>query len=117
MGRAKALLPFDGEPLILHIARKLKSIFSDLVVVAAPDQELPAVGAKLVRDEVAYQGPVGGIYYGMRAAVGEFCFVTSCDVPFLSIDLVRHLVSLIEDSDIVAPYWQERFQPLCGVYR
>jgi molybdopterin-guanine dinucleotide biosynthesis protein A/molybdopterin converting factor small subunit len=117
MGRAKALLPFDGEPLILHIARKLKSIFIDLVVVAAPDQELPATGAKLVRDEVAYQGPVGGIYYGMRDAAGEFCFVTSCDVPFLSIDLIRYLVSLIEDNDIVAPYWEERFQPLCAVYR
>jgi molybdopterin-guanine dinucleotide biosynthesis protein A/molybdopterin converting factor small subunit len=117
MGRTKALLPFDGEPLILHIAHKLKSIFSDLVVVAAPDQELPAAGAKLVRDEVAYQGPVGGIYYGLREAAGEFCFITSCDVPFLSIDLIRYLVSLIEDNDIVAPYWQDRFQPLCAVYR
>jgi molybdopterin-guanine dinucleotide biosynthesis protein A/molybdopterin converting factor small subunit len=117
MGRPKALLPFDGEPLICHVARKLKSLFSDLVVVAAPGQEMPATGAKLVRDEVAYQGPVGGIYYGMREAAGEFCFVTSCDVPFVNVDLIRHLISLIENCDIVAPYWEDRFQPLCAVYR
>jgi len=117
MGSAKALLRFDGEPLILHLARKLDALFSNLVVVAAPGQDLPPLPGTLVRDEVAYQGPVGGIYYGLRAAAGEVAFVTSCDVPFLQAELVAHLVSLIEDYDVVAPYWQERFQPLCAVYR
>ena len=117
MGRPKALLPFDGEPLICQVARKLQFLFPDLVVVAAPDQEMPATGAKLVRDEVAYQGPVGGIYYGMRAAAGEVCFVTSCDVPFLNVELIRYLLSLIAEYDVVAPYWEDRFQPLCAVYR
>ena len=117
MGRPKALLPFDGVPLICHVARKLQIHFSDLVVVAAPGQDMPDTGAKLVRDEVAYQGPVGGIYYGMLAAAGEFCFVTSCDVPFLNGELIRHLVSLIGEYDVVAPYWEDRFQPLCAVYR
>jgi molybdopterin-guanine dinucleotide biosynthesis protein A/molybdopterin converting factor small subunit len=133
MGRPKALLPFDGEPLILHIARKLQSLFSDLIIVAAPDQQFDLKSllsshpndldkpnrpkVTLVHDDIAYQGPVGGIYYGMREAAGEFCFVTSCDVPFLSTDLIGYLVALIDDNDIVAPYWQERFQPLCAVYR
>jgi molybdopterin-guanine dinucleotide biosynthesis protein A len=40
------------------------------VVVAAPGQEIPALTVELVRDEVAYQGPVGGIYYGLKAAGG-----------------------------------------------
>src|ERR1041384_6310426 len=116
MGRAKALLPFDGEPLICHVARKLEFFFSDPCVVAPPGREMPATGAKLVRDEVAYQGPVGGIYYGMRAAAGEVCFVTSCDVPFLNVELIRNLLSLIGEYDVVAPYWEDRFQPLCAVY-
>ena len=82
MGRPKSLLLFDGEPLIVHIVRALKQMFAEIVLVAAPDQELPDLPVVLVRDEVAYQGPVGGIYYGLKAAGGEFCFVTSCDVPF-----------------------------------
>lgn len=117
MGSPKALLRFENDPLILHLARKLNAIFPDLVIVAAPGQDLPAVPGKIVRDEVAYQGPVGGIFYGLRASVGEFSFVTSCDVPFLSTELVAYLVSLIEDHDVVVPYWQDRFQPLCAVYR
>lgn len=117
MGQAKALLVFDEEPLIAHIARALKRMFAEIVVVAAPEQELPALPAKMVRDEVAYQGPVGGIYYGLRAAAGEFSFVTSCDAPFLNTALISYLIGQISDYDVVVPFWEERYQPLHAVYR
>ena len=117
MGRPKSLLLFDGMPLIVHLARALKRMFAETVIVAAPEQELPPLPAILVRDEVPYQGPVGGIYYGLRAASGKFCFVTSCDVAFLNPSLISHLLSQISDCDVVVPHWQERFQPLHAVYR
>src|SRR4030095_9937535 len=117
MGRPKALLPFDGEPLIAHIVRRLGRVFAETVVVAAPDQELPTLLVALVRDRVAYQGPVSGIYHGLKAATKEVCFVTSCDAPFLNLSLISHLLSQIPDWDVVVPFWQERFQPLHAVYR
>lgn len=117
MGRPKALLPFDGEPLIVHVVRALKKMFAETVVVAAPDQELPILPAILARDEVAYQGPVSGIYHGLKTATKEVCFVTSCDAPFLNLQLIAHLLTQISDYDVVVPYWQERFQPLHAVYR
>ena len=117
LGRPKALLPFDGEPLIVHIVRHLKRVFAETVVVAAPEQELPLLPVALVRDQVAYQGPVSGIYRGLKAATKEVCFVTSCDAPFLDLALISHLLSEISDCDVVVPFWQERFQPLHAVYR
>jgi len=117
MGQPKALLPFDGEPLIAHTVRTLRRLFSDIVVVAAPEQELPSLSVTLVRDEVAYQGPVGGILYGLRAAQTEIAFVTSCDAPFLNLELIAFLVTQMSDHDVVVPYWQERLQPLHAVYR
>jgi hypothetical protein len=48
MGRPKALLPFNNEPLLVHILRALKSMFAEAVVVAAPDQELPPLAATVV---------------------------------------------------------------------
>ncbi|MEK7340920.1 MAG: molybdenum cofactor guanylyltransferase, partial [Candidatus Binatota bacterium] len=117
MGRPKALLPFDGGPLIAHIVRTLERLFSDIVVVAAPGQELPPLPVTLVRDVVAYQGPVGGICYGLRAATREIGFVTSCDAPFLNLRLISHLISQISNHDVVVPYWQSRFQPLHALYR
>ncbi len=125
MGRPKALLLFDGEPLIVHIVRTLERLFAETIVVAAPEQELPplrrssgqALPVTLVQDEVAYQGPVGGIYYGLRAAGREIGFVTSCDVPLLNLSLISYLISQVSDYDVVVPYWQGRFQPLHAVYR
>ena len=117
MGQAKALLAFDGESLIAHVVRALKRMFAEVVIVAAPDQELPPLAATLVRDEVAYQGPVGGIYYGLRAAGGEICFITSCDAPFLDAALIAYLIAQIPAYDVVVPYWEERYQPLHAVYR
>ena len=61
MGRPKALLPFDDEPLVSHVVTTLAALFADIVVVASPGQDLPAMPVTLVRDDVAYQGPVGGI--------------------------------------------------------
>ncbi len=117
MGRPKSLLLFDGEPLIVHIVRALNQMFAETVIVAAPEQELPDLPAILVRDEVAYQGPVGGIHYGLKAASGKICFVTSCDVPFLNAALISHLTSRIANHDVVVPYWENRFQPLHAAYR
>jgi molybdenum cofactor guanylyltransferase len=117
MGRPKALLPFDDEPLIAHIVRALQHLFPDIVVVAAPDQELPPLPVTLVRDDVPFQGPVGGIYYGLKAAGGEFCFVTSCDAAFLNYSLISNLLSEISNYDVVVPFWDNRFQPLHAVYR
>jgi molybdenum cofactor guanylyltransferase len=117
MGRAKALLPFDNEPLIVHIVRQLEPLFDETIVVAAPGQELPILPARIVHDEVAHQGPVGGIYYGLRAASGDPAFVTSCDSVFLSRPLIQHLLSFRgPDHDAVVPRWEGRLQPLLGVY-
>jgi len=117
MGSPKSLLPFGDEPLIARIVSALQRIFSEIVVVAAPDQELPSLPVQLVRDQVAYQGPVGGIYYGLKAAEGKFSFVTSCDAVFLNPRLITHLISQITDCDVVVPWWEARFQPLHAVYR
>jgi len=117
MGRPKALLPFDGEPLIAHIVRSFKELFADVVVVIAPDQVLPALPVTVVRDEVAYRGPVSGIYHGLNAAKGEASFVGSCDIPFLNLSLISHLVSQVHNHDVVVPYWAGRYQPLFALYR
>lgn len=117
MGTSKALLLFENEPLIVHLVATLRRLFAEVVVVAAPGQDLPSMPVTLVRDEVPYQGPVGGIYYGLSAASRNVSFVTSCDSAFLNADLISYLVSQISEHDIVVPRWQGRFQPLHAVYR
>jgi len=117
MGTPKASLLFDHEPLLVHIVRALGRLFPEIVVVAAPAQELPPVPATVVRDEVPHQGPVGGLCYGLRATSDAWSFVTSCDVAFLDAGLISYLLSRIGDADVVVPHWEQRLQPLHAVYR
>lgn len=117
MGQPKALLPFDGQPLIVHLIAALRPLFHEVVVVAAPDQELPALPAKLVRDAVPYQGPVGGIFYGLSAAESDVGFAISCDAVFLNRELIRLVLLRVAHHDAAVPYWQDHFQPLHAAYR
>jgi molybdenum cofactor guanylyltransferase len=117
MGTPKALLLFDDVPLIVHVVTALRRLFAEIVVVTAPGQDVPSMPAKIVRDEVAYQGPVGGIYYGLAAADGEAAFVASCDSAFLNLDLISYVLSQLPEHDVVVPHWEGRFQPLHAAYR
>jgi molybdopterin-guanine dinucleotide biosynthesis protein A len=116
MGEPKALLAFDGEPLIAHTVRLLASAFAHVIVVAAPGQPLPSLPARRVDDELPHQGPVGGICYGLKATTTAVAFVASCDAPFLNLGLISYLVSRSAGHDVVVPRWQERLQPLHAVY-
>lgn len=66
---------------------------------------------------MTHQGPVGGIYYGLRAAAEEVSFVSACDAPFLNVALIEFLLARLGDADVGVPFWQERLQPLHAVYR
>jgi molybdopterin-guanine dinucleotide biosynthesis protein A len=117
MGSPKALLLFDGQPLIAHIVATLRRLFDEIVVVAAPGQTLPSMAVTLVHDDVAHQGPVGGMYYGLRAASHDVSFVAACDSAFLSPALISHLLTQVDEHDVAVPRWQGRLQPLHAVYR
>ena len=116
MGQPKALLPFAGQPLIVRVAERLLEVTNDLTVVASSGQELPELRARVVHDAHEYQGPVAGLARGLAASRGTHAFVTSCDSPFLNLDLVRWLLDEAASWDVVIPSWEGRLNPLHAVY-
>ncbi len=123
MGRPKAWLPFGGEPLLVRVVSRIAEAASPIVVVAAPDQELPALpaGVRIVRDAVSGRGPLQGILAGLSALEGlaEAAYVSSTDAPFVHPELVRRLEVLRTegDHDIAVPRAQGHHHPLAAVYR
>src|SRR2546423_5298546 len=87
MGRPKAWLPMAGELMLPRVVRLLGEAVSPIVVVAAPEQDLPPLPAevKVVRDEEKGRGPLQGLAAGLTALQGEVdaAYASSCDVPFL----------------------------------
>lgn len=88
MGRDKALLEVEGEPLIRRTVQRLEPIFENLIVVTNRAEVGKAAGVKAIADAHASKGPLTGI----EAALLHFqqpVFIVACDLPFLNADLIR----------------------------
>lgn len=121
MGRPKAWLPFAGERMLPRVVRLLGTVVDPVVVVAAPDQEVPPLPADVavVRDEAKGRGPLQGLAAGLTALRGqaEAAYLSSCDVPFLQPAFVRRLIDLLGDNAICVPRAGDYHHPLAAVYR
>jgi molybdopterin-guanine dinucleotide biosynthesis protein A len=121
MGRPKAWLPLGGEIMLPRVVRLLGEVVSPLVVVAAPDQDLPPLPAsvQVVRDEVRGRGPLQGLATGLSALQGrcDAAYVSSCDAPFLQPAFVRRMTALLGEHAICVPRIGDYYHPLAAVYR
>lgn len=119
MGQAKAWLPFGGEVMLARVVRLLREVVAPIVVVAAPDQEVPALeDVAIVRDPCEGLGPLQGLAAGLAAlrGVADVAFFSACDVPLLEPAFVRRMLALLGDAWICVPE-VERLHPLSAVYR
>jgi molybdopterin-guanine dinucleotide biosynthesis protein A len=121
MGRPKAWLPFGAELMLPRVVRLLREVVSPIVVVAAPDQDVPPLPAEVpvVRDEEKGRGPLQGLAAGLTAVRGraDAAYLSSCDVPFLQPAFVRRLIELLGDHAICVPRVGDYHHPLAAVYR
>jgi molybdopterin-guanine dinucleotide biosynthesis protein A len=121
MGRPKLSLPFAGELMLPRIVRILSQVVQPIVVVAAPDQELPALpeGVLITRDDRPHDGPLRGIACGLQRLQGlaDAAYVSSCDVPLLKPEFVREMIARLGDHEIAVPDENGFVHPLAGVYR
>lgn len=121
MGQPKAWLPFAGELMLPRVVRLLRTSVEPVVVVAAPDQNLPQLPSEilLVRDEEKSRGPLQGLSAGLQALTGrcDAAYASSCDVPFLNPAFVRRMIELLSDHRICVPHVDGFHHPLAAVYR
>jgi molybdopterin-guanine dinucleotide biosynthesis protein A len=121
-GRDKASEVVDGRTLLQHIVDSVSTLASEVIVVAAKGGSFPSVECPLPLREVEDlrdgTGALGGLYSGLMAAAHEWSVALACDMPLLSLPLLRHLEGLIDDQvDVVVPRWQGREEPLHALYR
>ncbi len=121
MGQPKAWLPIAGEIMLPRIVRLLGEVVAPMVVVAAPDQDLPALpdDVRIVCDEEKGRGPLQGLAAGLAALQGQAdaAYATSCDVPFLRPAFVRRMIELLGSRQICVPRVGKYHHPLAAVYR
>lgn len=83
-GRDKLAEPLDGCPMLDHAIEAVRSLATEILVVAAPDANpLLPEGATLVHDPVAFEGPLAGVLVGLGAARESIVLVVGGDMPTL----------------------------------
>jgi molybdopterin-guanine dinucleotide biosynthesis protein A len=118
LGMDKAFLPILGQPLIALTTQRLATLSDDLIVVTNEPGAYSALRlpARLVGDERPGQGSLMGIYSGLKEARHSHALVVACDMPFLSLPLLRHLTTLTAGYDVVIPRLGSMLEPLHAIY-
>jgi molybdopterin-guanine dinucleotide biosynthesis protein A len=127
MGTEKALLELGSETLIETVIHRLESLFDNVIVATAKGNSFPELGLTEVSDIYRGCGSLGGLHAGLTAADSDYVFAVACDMPLVSTALVRRMISLSEEFDVVVPRIQAEhadkreseemwFEPLHAVY-
>ena len=119
MGRDKAMLPWQGTRLALHIGREVEQAVGNVTLVGV-------IGAKelwpqAIPDAIAEIGPLGGLITALRHTTADWNLIVACDLPHVDRELIRKIRAAAGvDADCVACRTESRtekgWEPLCAAY-
>ena len=115
LGQNKALLEYDGVPMIRRIAEQCVA-FPEKILSSPID--LPVEGFWRIADDTPECGPLGGIVSALRQCRSEALLVLSCDLACYRAELGDYLLSFLDSG---WPAWclrsrDGRTHYLCGIY-
>jgi FdhD protein len=121
MGVDKTLLDIDGQALISRVAAAVDGACEQTIVVTNRPEALADVAlapdVRIVSDEVAYQGPLGGLATALAETNTEWLLVVAADMPHLDPQVIRALWALRDGADAVVPVGAKGPEPLLALYR
>lgn len=96
----KGLVNFLNQPMIAHVAQRLKPQVNEIIINANTETErYAALGYPVIQDNiVGYAGPLAGLHAGMRAAKNLYILSVPCDSPLLAVDLAKRLTTALVES-------------------
>jgi molybdopterin-guanine dinucleotide biosynthesis protein A len=116
-GRNKALIEWNGRPLLDYIRQAFGDLFQEIILVTNAPGDFAVWDMTLVTDLFAERSSLTGIHAGLFYAKHPLAFVTACDTPLLQPALIRMLLETAsEDTDVVIPQTENGLEPLCAVY-
>jgi molybdopterin-guanine dinucleotide biosynthesis protein A len=116
MGRDKAGLEFEGEPLAVRVLRVLRDVSDEILVASGDGERLAWLGERQIPDMANDAGPLAGLIAGLDAATAPLVTAVAVDMPYASAPVLRLLVDAWDGEDAVAPRTERGLEPLHAVY-
>jgi molybdopterin-guanine dinucleotide biosynthesis protein A len=120
MGVDKTLLPVDGETLLARVVDAVSAVCAHTIVVTNREEQIAAAGlpadTPVLIDEVAYQGPLGGLVTALKDAPDDWVLAVAADVPWLEPKVIRALWDAREGAQVVVTVTEKGVEPLLALY-
>lgn len=130
MGQDKGLMLFNDKPLILHVLETASEVADEIIMVLRDSEQLREYKSMLKEynfskknliiciDPIKDQGPLMGIYSGLKNTGSNRALVVPCDSPFISKNFIENIFNIVEDKfDAIVPKWSDgRIEPLHAIY-
>jgi len=122
MGRDKALLEWEGVPLLRRTHELLVSVCGGATVVG-PAVRYSSLNLPLIEDLRTGCGPLAGLEAVLADCAGkaDWALVVACDMPGLEAGSLEHLIAEARrqpEAQAVLPLSPSgREEPLCALYR
>ena len=116
-GHNKAFLEINGRTILDRLLSSLQTVFAEILLVTRRPDQYDGYPIRLVEDIHKGRSSLTGIHAGLVNARAAFGFAVPCDIPFLRPDLIRLMLDELEpDLDVVVPFYDGHYQPLCAIY-
>jgi molybdopterin-guanine dinucleotide biosynthesis protein A len=120
LGRDKIQETVGAESLLQRVLFQLTPFNGDVIIVTDDRRHLSQLddyqGARVVTDILPGKGVLGGIYTGLTESSSPYNLVVAGDMPFLNQALLRYMVGLSANFDLVVPRLGRLVEPLHAVY-
>lgn len=117
MGQDKGFMPLLGKPLAQYVLNALSANFKHVAIVS-DNPAYRTFGYEVIPDEQKHLGPAGGIYTALCHSSFNLNLIVSCDMPFITAQLVHWLAvrAIQSTAEITLPKTEKGFEPLFAVY-
>ena len=115
-GQDKGRLVVEGRTIIVRQVEVLQRVASELLIVAPDAARFADLPVSVVSDRQPGLGAIGGIDAALHATPLAQVIVIACDLPFLTSDLLAHLVALSVGRDGAWIRTNRGVEPLVACY-
>jgi molybdopterin-guanine dinucleotide biosynthesis protein A len=115
-GANKALSLIRGERLIERLARAMREVAPETLLVTNTPEAYAFLNMRMVGDLVSGCGPLGGIYTALKSIRTPLSLCVACDMPFVRPAFLRYMVEAAPGYEVVVPVSDHGEEPLCAVY-
>jgi len=115
-GIDKSALVIGGRRIIDRQLSVLGRVAEHILIVSNDHHRFRSSGLQVCADLIPGAGPLGGIYTALVRSPSAQTIVVACDLPFLTVSFLRHLVTRVRGADAAIPRTAAGTEPLCAVY-